>query len=79
MIAEEIAVWEMIGARDAAAVFDAAAVVDAAGLSEDQRRAVAAVAASPWLVQVIAAPAGAGKTTSLRALREAAHAGGIGG
>ena len=78
MIAEEIAVWEMIGARDAAAVFDAAAVVDAAGLSEDQRRAVAAVAASPWLVQVIAAPAGAGKTTPLRALREAAHAGGIG-
>ncbi len=78
MIAEEIAVWEMIGARDAAAVFDTAAVVDTAGLSEDQARAVAAVAASPWLVQVITAPAGAGKTTSLRALREAAHAGGIG-
>lgn len=78
MIAEEIAVWEMIGARDAAAVFDASAVVDAAGLSEDQARAVAAVAASPWLVQVITAPAGAGKTTSLRALREAAHTGGIG-
>ena len=77
MIAEEIAVWEMIGARDAAAVIDTAAV-DTAGLSEDQARAVAAVAASPWLVQVIAAPAGAGKTTSLRALREAAHAGGIG-
>ena len=77
MIAEEIAVWEMIGARDAAAVFDASAVVDAAGLSADQARAVAAVAGSPWLVQVITAPAGAGKTTSLRALREAAHAGGI--
>lgn len=76
MIAEEIAVWEMIGARDAAAVFDTAAV-DTAGLSEDQQRTVGAVAASPWLVQVITAPAGAGKTTSLRALRAAAHAGGI--
>lgn len=78
MIAEEIAVWEMIGARDEAAVIDASAVVDAADLSADQARAVAAVAASPWLVQVITAPAGAGKTTSLRALRAAAHAGGIG-
>ncbi|TXH14989.1 MAG: TrwC relaxase, partial [Gammaproteobacteria bacterium] len=77
MIAEEIAVWEMIGARSTAAVIDAAAV-DTAGLSADQRRAVAAVAASPWLVQVLTAPAGAGKTTSLRALRAAAHAGEIG-
>lgn len=76
MIAEEIAVWEMIGARSAAAVIDASAV-ETAGLSADQVRAVAAVAASPWLVQVLTAPAGAGKTTSLRALREAAHAGGI--
>lgn len=77
MIAEEIAVWEMIGARSAAAVIDTAAV-EVAGLSADQQRAVGAVAASPWLVQVLTAPAGAGKTTSLRALREAAHAGGIG-
>jgi hypothetical protein len=76
MIAEEIAVWEMIGARNPAAVIDTA--VDAAGLSADQARAVGAVAASPWLVQVLTAPAGAGKTTSLRALRAAAHRGGIG-
>jgi conjugative relaxase-like TrwC/TraI family protein len=75
MIAEEIAVWEMIGARNPAAVIDTAA--DAAGLSGDQARAVGAVAASPWLVQVLTAPAGAGKTTSLRALRDAAHRGGI--
>ena len=62
----------MIGARDAAAVFDAAAV-DTAGLSADQTRAVAggrglAVAgAGPHR------PGRGGKTTSLRALREAAH------
>lgn len=76
MIAEEIAVWEMIGARSAAAVIDAAAV-ETAGLSADQVRAVGAIAASPWLVQVLTAPAGAGKTTSLRALREAAHRSGV--
>ena len=28
---------------------------------------------SPWLIQPLSAPAGAGKTTSMRALRAAAH------
>ena len=31
------------------------------------------IAASPWLVQPLSAPAGAGKTTSMRALAAAAH------
>jgi hypothetical protein len=42
-------------------------------LSADQGRAVAAIATSPWLVQPLQAPAGAGKTHSLKALRTAAH------
>jgi hypothetical protein len=46
---------------------------DTAYLSADQRAAVRAIARSPWLVQPLCAPAGAGKTTSMRALRAAAH------
>ncbi len=46
---------------------------DLAGLSADQARAVAAIAASTHLVQPLQAPAGAGKTHSLQALRAAAH------
>ena len=45
---------------------------DVEGLSVDQARAVTAIATSPWLVQPLCAPAGAGKTHSLRALRTAA-------
>lgn len=41
---------------------------DTEGLSPDQQRAVENIATSPWLVQPLSAPAGAGKTTSLRAL-----------
>src|SRR4029450_9890635 len=43
------------------------------GLSAAQARAVTAIAASPFLVQPLQAPAGAGKTHSLAALRAAAH------
>ncbi len=75
MIAEEIALFGLIGGRSAAAVIPAAAV-DTTGLSPGQGAVVEALAVSPWLVQVLTAPAGAGKTTSLRALRAAAHAGG---
>lgn len=46
---------------------------DTAGLSPDQRTAVQNIGDSPWLVQPLSAPAGAGKTTSLRALASAAH------
>ena len=44
---------------------------DTAALSADQKRAVANIGRSPWLVQPLSAPAGAGKTTSMRALRAA--------
>ena len=46
---------------------------DTAHLSADQKRAVENIGRSPWLVQPLSAPAGAGKTTSMRALRAAAH------
>ena len=75
IIAEEVALFELIGGRSEDAALPAAAL-DTAGLSADQGRAITAIAASPWLVQALTAPAGAGKTTSLRALRAAAHAGG---
>ena len=48
------------------------------GLSPDQARAITAIATSPWLIQPLSAPAGAGKTTSLKALRAAAHRSGKG-
>jgi hypothetical protein len=44
-----------------------------AHLSPDQKRAVDNIGRSPWLVQPLTAPAGAGKTTSMRALRAAKH------
>jgi conjugative relaxase-like TrwC/TraI family protein len=46
---------------------------DLGDLSPDQERAIRAIATSPFLVQPLQAPAGAGKTHSLRALRAAAH------
>jgi conjugative relaxase-like TrwC/TraI family protein len=42
---------------------------EALGLSVQQHAAVTAIAASPQLVAPLSAPAGAGKTTSMRALR----------
>lgn len=70
LIAEERAIIEVMGRRDSAAVLPS---VDATGLSADQARAVTAIATSERLVQPLSAPAGAGKTHSLRALRAAAH------
>jgi conjugative relaxase-like TrwC/TraI family protein len=46
---------------------------DTAHLSADQKRAVENIGRSPWLVQPLSAPAGAGKTTSMRALRTSAN------
>ncbi|MDP7707356.1 MobF family relaxase [Mycobacterium sp. TY815] len=46
---------------------------DLDGLSPEQQRAVYNIAISPWLVQPLSAPAGAGKTTSLRALAAVAR------
>lgn len=69
---EETAVLDLADARD-----DRNALwvteEDTAGLSPDQKTAVQEIGCSPWLVQPLSAPAGAGKTTSLRALCAAAH------
>ena len=46
---------------------------DLGDLSVDQARAIRNIAVSPFLVQPLQAPAGAGKTHSLKALRAAAH------
>lgn len=67
ILAEEAALLDLVDAQDIRAelwVRDG----DTEGLSPDQRRAVENIATSPWLVQPLSAPAGAGKTTSLRAL-----------
>ncbi len=77
---EETAIYSLIGARDknaAVAKTIAETAAAKAKLSADQAGAVVAIASSPWLVQVLSAPAGAGKTTSLKALRRAAKQGGI--
>lgn len=76
VIAEEAAIVELMGARDTRAAL-APEALDTAGLSVDQAAAITAIATSPWLIQPLSAPAGAGKTTSLKALRTAAHRGGI--
>ena len=47
-------------------------------MSADQARAITNIGSSPWLIQPLSAPAGAGKTTSLKALRAAAHRAGNG-
>ncbi len=73
LIAEERAIIDVMGRRHSGAVLPS---VDTAGLSADQARAVTAIATSERLVQPLSAPAGAGKTHSLRALRAAAHGAG---
>lgn len=72
VLAEERQLLNMVDGRDDRAVVRVTEA-DTAGLSADQQRAVTALAESPWLVQPLAAPAGAGKTHSLKALRAAAH------
>lgn len=72
IIAEEDRILDMVDARDNRALLDVRPE-DMRGLSAGQARAVRAIAASPFLVQPLAAPAGAGKTHSLTALRAAAH------
>lgn len=72
VIAEEARIFELVDATDTRARLDVRSA-DLAELSTDQARAVAAIATSPYLVQPLQAPAGAGKTHSLQALRAAAH------
>jgi hypothetical protein len=72
VIAEETRILDLVDAADTRARLDVRAA-DLDGLSADQARVVANIAASPYLVQPLQAPAGAGKTHSLGALRAAAH------
>jgi conjugative relaxase-like TrwC/TraI family protein len=72
VIAEEQRIFDMIDAVDTRARLDVRAA-DLGDRSADQARAIANIAASPYLVQPLQAPAGAGKTHSLKALRAAAH------
>ena len=72
ILAEEVDVLHMCDAHD---VHGAMRINEhhTEGLSADQARAVGNIGQSPWLVQPLAAPAGAGKTTSMCALRATAH------
>jgi ATP-dependent exoDNAse (exonuclease V) alpha subunit len=72
VIAEETRIFDLVDATDNRARLDVR-TADLADLSGDQARAIASIAASPYLVQPLQAPAGAGKTHSLQALRAAAH------
>jgi conjugative relaxase-like TrwC/TraI family protein len=67
IIEEEDRILDMVDARDNRALLDMRAE-DVRGLSAGQARAVSAIAGSPFPVQPLAAPAGAGKTHSLSAL-----------
>ena len=72
VIAEEEQVLAMVDDADPQSRLDVRAA-DLGDLSADQRRAIRSIAVSPFLVQPLQAPAGAGKTHSLKALRAAAH------
>jgi conjugative relaxase-like TrwC/TraI family protein len=72
VIAEETRIFDMVDETDNRARLDVRAA-DLAGLSRDQARAIVNIAVSPYLVQPLQAPAGAGKTHSLQALRAGAH------
>jgi hypothetical protein len=65
ILEEEAAVLDLVDARNDRAMLwinDH----DTAALSADQKRAVQSIGRLPWLVQPLSAPAGAGKTTSMR-------------
>lgn len=72
VIAEEERIFDMVDEVDNRVRLDVRSA-DLADLSADQARVIANIAWSPYLVQPLQAPAGAGKTHSLHALRIAAH------
>jgi conjugative relaxase-like TrwC/TraI family protein len=72
ILAEEADLLDLVDARDIRAAMWVKDT-DTQGLSPDQKRAVENLAESPWLVQPLSAPAGAGKTTSMRALAAVAR------
>ncbi|WP_094287569.1 MobF family relaxase [Mycobacterium lehmannii] len=69
---EESRILDMVDTADNRSRLDVRAT-DLGDLSPDQERAIRNIAVSPFLVQPLQAPAGAGKTHSLKALRAAAH------
>ncbi|OBF24941.1 MULTISPECIES: MobF family relaxase [Mycobacterium] len=69
ILATEARLLELVDAADERGQLYGLRDVDVAGLSADQARAVTNIAWLPWLVCPLSAPAGAGKTTSMRALR----------
>jgi ATP-dependent exoDNAse (exonuclease V) alpha subunit len=72
IIAEEEHILDIVDESDNRARLDVRPQ-DFDDLSADQQRAIRNIAVSPCLVQPLQAPAGAGKTHSLKALRAAAH------
>jgi len=72
IMTEEERVHQMVDEADNRSRLDVRAE-DIRDLSGDQQRAIHSIAVSPFLVQPLQAPAGAGKTHSLKALRAAAH------
>ena len=72
VIAEEQRIFDLVDAADTRARLDVR-TEDLEGMSANQVRAITNIATSPYFVQPLQAPAGAGKTHSLRALRAAAH------
>ena len=72
VIAEEARIFDLVDVVDNRARLDVR-TADLDGLSEDQARVITNIAPSPYLVQPLQAPAGAGKTHSLHALRTGAH------
>lgn len=72
VMAEEERIFGMVDDADVRTQLEVRAS-DLGDLSADQARAIANIARSPYLVQPLQAPAGAGKTHSLKALRGAAH------
>jgi conjugative relaxase-like TrwC/TraI family protein len=72
IITEEERVLGMVDEADNRSRLDVRAE-DLGDLSADQQRAIRGIALSPFLMQPLQAPAGAGKTHSLKALRAAAH------
>ncbi|MGV0554787.1 AAA family ATPase, partial [Mycobacterium kansasii] len=73
ILAEEALLLDAVGAREERSQLFGLHEFDLEGLSGDQQRAVRTIAWLPWLVCPLSAPAGAGKTTSMRALRAAAN------
>lgn len=70
VIIEETRIFDLVDAVDNRARLDVR-TADLRDLSVDQARAIGNIAVSPYLVQPLQAPAGAGKTHSLQALRAA--------